>query len=301
MAAAATLTGGEAATTTAPVEAQGAPSAAAETAAPVASPKDWRSNLTGDHASLANEKTLINIKGETWDDVGPTLAKMVVEGQKLIGKKTEGMIKVPSKDAKPEEVAAFRAALGIPKTPGEYEVALPADAPEGLAIDPARFASAAKVFHEMNLSNEQVNAIVAWGALEEGKKAAREREQYAQQLDQLADTWGVDVFNRRAGEVQALVRRYADPDTIKWLDQSGLTNHPGLFKMLFPIAREFAESGVIEAGGPSVEADMKSIEQRLEENRAAYLKEPEGSAGRFKLLDERERLVKLREELAGSK
>jgi hypothetical protein len=293
MAAASLLTGGETTTST-------ESTAPETTTAPETKPveiADWRSGLTGDHASLAQEKTLANIKGKDFNEVGPTLAKMVVEGQRLVGKKTEGMIKLPGKDAKPEEIAAYREAVGIPKTPADYDVKLPADAPEGVAIDPERFAGYAKVFHSMNLSNDQVNGIIGWALQEEAKKGAAQREQYAQALDDMADTWGVDVFNRRAGEVQALVRRYADPETMKWLDQSGLTNHPGLFKMLFPIAREFAESGVIEPAGESVESDISSIETRLEDNRKAYLAEPEGSPRRAKLLDERERLLNMRQEL----
>jgi hypothetical protein len=297
MAAASLLTGGEATTGTATTTPDAEQSTSApETKTPV-EVADWRSGLTGDHASLAQEKTLANIKGKDFNEVGPTLAKMVVEGQKLIGKKTEGMIKLPGKDAKPEEIAAYREAVGIPETPADYDVKLPADAPEGMAIDPERFAGYAKVFHAMNLSNDQVNGIIGWALQEEAKKGAAQREQYAQALDGLADTWGVDVFNRRAGEVQALVRRYADPETMKWLDQSGLTNHPGLFKMLFPIAREFAESGVIEPAGESVESDLSSIETRLDDNRKAYLAEPEGSPKRATLLNERERLLNMRQEL----
>jgi hypothetical protein len=296
------LTGDTPTTTepTSPVES--APSTPPETQTPA----DWRSGLTGDHASLATDKTLANIRGKDFNEVGPTLAKMVVESQKVIGKRNEGMIKVPGKDAKPEEIAAYREALGVPKVPSDYKVELPADAPPGpdgqpLAIDPARFERWSKMFHGNNMTNEQVNAVVAMSLQEEAKNQAAQREQYAQALDTLADTWGVDVFNRRASDVQSLVRHFADPDTIRWLDQTGLTNHPGLFKMLFPIAREFVESRVIEPAGDSVESDLKSLEQRIEENRAAFLKEPEGSSKRAALLDERERLLKMREEVSGSR
>ena len=181
-------------------------------------PQDWRSGLTGDHASLATDKTLANIKGKDWQEAGPTLAKMLVESQKVIGKRNEGMIKLPGPGAKPEEVAAYREAIGVPKVPSDYKVELPADAPEGVALDPGRMEGWSKVFHNMNLTNEQANGIVAWGVKEQAAQQRRQAEEFATQLDALAGDWGVDVFNRRAGNVQALVRRYADPDTIKFLD-----------------------------------------------------------------------------------
>jgi len=274
-------------------------SAAPETKPAVETPQDWRSALTGDHASLATDKTLANIRGKDWTEAGPTLAKMLVESQKVIGKRSEGMVKVPGPGAKPEEVAAYREAIGVPKVPSDYKVELPADAPEGLAIDPVRFESYAKVFHSMNLTNDQVNGIVGWAMKEQATTQKRQAEEFATQLDGLAGEWGVDVFNRRAGNVQALVRRYADPETIKWLDASGLTNHPGLFKMLYPIAQQFVEDEIIEPVGDSREGDLSNIDQRLDANREAYLKEPEGSPRRQALLDERERLVKIRAEVAG--
>jgi len=288
MAATDTMTGTE----TAP-----APTTAPATTAPAETVADWRAGLTGEHATLAQDKTLANIKGKDWTEAGPTLAKMLVESQRLVGKKTEGMLKVPGKDAKPEEIAAFREALGVPKAPSDYEVKLPADAPEGLKIDPERFAGYAKVFHQMNLSNDQVNGIIGWAMKEEATRQAQQREQFNVALDALADQWGVDVFNRRAGEVQSLVRKFADPETIAWLDQTGLTNHPGLFKMLHPIAREFAESGIIEPVGESVASDMQSLQQRLDANREAYLKAPETGPQRNQLLAEREKLLNTMQEM----
>ena len=43
--------------------------------------------------------------------------------------KTEGMIRVPGDDAKPEDVAAFRKALGVPDDPTGYGLVKPETLP----------------------------------------------------------------------------------------------------------------------------------------------------------------------------
>lgn len=62
----------------------------------------------------------------------PTLVKGFLEGKRTISKgeaafaeKTKGMVKVPGQDAKPEEIAAFREAMGVPNDITGYDLKNP--------------------------------------------------------------------------------------------------------------------------------------------------------------------------------
>ena len=79
---------------------------------------DWRTGLTGDFAPLAQEPSLASFKGKDWAEVGPALAKSYVETKKLVGVKTT--LKIPDEHATPDEVAAYRKAVGVPDTPDGY-------------------------------------------------------------------------------------------------------------------------------------------------------------------------------------
>ena len=70
----------------------------------------WRDTLPDD---LKSDATL-----NKYSDI-PNLAKAHIELQKLIGQK--GIIK-PGKEASPEQIKAFREALGIPSDPSKYDM-----------------------------------------------------------------------------------------------------------------------------------------------------------------------------------
>jgi hypothetical protein len=87
---------------------------------------DWRPE------PLRGEKSLEKYK--TQEDA----LKALVDAQKLIGKKADGIVP-PGEDATPEQLEAFNAKLrelrGVPAEATAYEVSPPADAPEGYALN----------------------------------------------------------------------------------------------------------------------------------------------------------------------
>lgn len=51
--------------------------------------------------------------------------KMLTDSMTAARAKTEGMVRVPGADARPEDIAAFHKALGVPEKPEDYTYALP--------------------------------------------------------------------------------------------------------------------------------------------------------------------------------
>ena len=91
------------------------------------------------------------------------MAKMVVTGSRKISahgdelkKATEGMIKIPSEGAAPEEVVAYRKAQGVPETAEGYELAIPKENNEGYDAIASVIKSAA---HEAGIAPSKLSAI----------------------------------------------------------------------------------------------------------------------------------------------
>ena len=150
---------------------------------------DWRSGLTGEFAPLAQEKSLESFKGKDWAEVGPHLAKAFTETKKLVGVKATPT--PPGTGASPEEVKAWRAALGVPETPEGYTPKLhPMMAhPEWNKEVQAGFL---KLFHEEHLPPKTVDRILgAYGDFVAAQ--VKDQDQIAVSAKgELRSEWGVN-------------------------------------------------------------------------------------------------------------
>lgn len=122
------------------------------------------------------------------------LAKSAREAEKMLGDR----IKVPGKDATPEERDAFFSKLGRPEKPEGYEFAAPKDMPEGLPYDGERAGKLKEAAHKIGLTPEQAKAmhdlyvqdqIETFGALGEHKKGEMAAKAKAE-TDKLIEAWG---------------------------------------------------------------------------------------------------------------
>jgi len=127
-----------------PVPAPGGGNGATPPAAPEAS---WRDKLP---VEMRNDPTLGRYKTEA------DLARAFIERNELIGKK--GIIP-PGKDAKPEEIAAFHEALGVPKNSDGYELA-DWRPPEGLPWNGELVPKMLDQFREAGIPKEAARKII---------------------------------------------------------------------------------------------------------------------------------------------
>lgn len=87
-------------------------------------------------------------------------AKLAHEQSKLLG----NAIRIPGKDAKPEEIEAYREKLGVPKSKDDYAFEVPKDLPPELPYDAERATGFKELAHSINLTKEQAKAIHDWAA-----------------------------------------------------------------------------------------------------------------------------------------
>jgi hypothetical protein len=179
----------------------------------------------------------------------------------------------------------------VPESPDKYEL------PKDIELTDEQKSQVLGTFHKLGLSQEQVQQLLPWARAREQQMVARKNETYLADMDKLADEWGEAVFNRRANQVQALVRRYGSPELVQYLNDTKETNNPLIFKFLFPIAQQFAEDGYIESDVAGSTTSADDVDRQIDETRAQVLKAVDGSTQHAALLKRLEDLWKLRAEL----
>lgn len=148
----------------------------------------------------------------------PSLFKKLDGAQTLIGKRPAG---IPQDNAKPEEVAAFNKAFGVPEKPEAYELVVP----EKDAMPKEMQDGVKKIFHEAELSAKQAKKLSAgWNALiaEQMKAAGAAGAQADADFTKLAtETFG-DRKDEALAQSKALLEKFA-PEKFK-THINGLSN-----------------------------------------------------------------------------
>ena len=156
----------------------------------------WPNLLQGDEyaevrATAANYKNL------------PALLKGLKDSKAAAMAKTEGMIRLPGAEATPEEIAAYRQAIGVPETADGYE--LPKELPPDVIIDDEVFADFKATAHGLNLTPNQVQALAQWQVKTEQLMAAKDAAETKAFVDgeraKLETEWGAN-FTKNAMEAR---------------------------------------------------------------------------------------------------
>jgi hypothetical protein len=187
------------------------------------------------------------------------------------------------KNAKPEEIAAWRKDNGIPEKAEGYDLA-------GIQV-PAKDKDIIGGFlnrlHKANATPEVAReAIAAYYAQAEhsaNMRAERDEQQRTQALDALNTEWGAQ-FRRNLNLIEGTIlsRFPADVrDLIKsarFPDGTALFNSPSTIRALVALANEINPAGIIVPGGTgeigkTLTDEWKAIQKVRTENRGAYNKD----------------------------
>lgn len=165
----------------------------------------------------------------------------------MLGRQKE--VKPPLPDAKPEEIAAWKKAIGAPESPDGYKFEKPANLPEGMQWDDATVKNFAKVAHELHLTPYQASKLAEYdlaqkqSMIQAGQGIIAESRTKAE--SELKAEWG-DNFSRNIETVKSLVLKgKGDP-----MDPE-IGNNPKLLKLLLNFSSAFKEDKLIEPSGPS--------------------------------------------------
>ena len=201
--------------------------------------------------------------------------KTAYEQSKLLG----NAVRVPGKDAKPEEVEAFYEKLGRPKTADEYDFQPPESLPENLPYDGERAKSFAGLAHKLGLSKAQASAVHDWAVENAVNDFNGFSTQHAEQNEAVAKAetakleklWGPlngDAMRVNLGFADKVIRDLGGDDVLNEFKRVGLIGSEGSVIMSAPIAvmlskigsALYKEDGVVRGrpdriGNPFAEGD----------------------------------------------
>jgi hypothetical protein len=190
----------------------------------------------------------------------------------------KGAVRLPGKDAKPEEIAAYRKAVGVPETADKYAVYRPNGfEPTDADVETEKvFLEAA---HAMGLPQAQVDGVLKTHyQLQEAQK--RQFDQRAQKAAEAAEEdlraeWGRDykanvaLSNRWLDEHLAphMGKEWTGLMDKRFADGTALGEHPGFVKAIHSLARAWADDGLPDlgdsGGGEDIDTRVNTMRQKL--------------------------------------
>jgi len=200
-----------------------------------AAEKSWRDTLPDD---IKSDPTL-----SKYSDVG-NLAKAHVELQKKFGQK--GVFK-PAANASPEEVKAFREALGIPTDPTKYDMGKF----EGVEVTPETLAWAQKMGADHGIEPSAMKTLMTeYMKVEKGNETALEKaaqEDMKVALAELKTEWG-DAYDGNIQKANFAAEKLGGKEFIARLVEFGAHNDPLVLKALANAAKLYGEDTLREGG-----------------------------------------------------
>lgn len=285
----------------APVAAPVAPVATPEAAAPVAAPvvaeapaaaapetaADWRASITDpDAKEFASRLT-----------TPADAVKVALDFRKA----NSAMIKVPGKDATPEDRAKFNKAIGVPDKAEDYKFELGREATDA---DKAIQGSLSKIAFDNGIPATAMTALSkAVTELATAQKAEENRvavEARAANEAALRKEWGADYERNKtlaSRAVQAFGEVKQHPEVVEFFDKTmvngqKLGDHPIMVRLLGNVGNRMGEGDFIGAVGSD---QRSSIQSELNE---IYNKTPPGTPG-YRDAAVQRRVAELNEALHG--
>lgn len=212
---------------------------------PTGGVSDWRAALPED---LRSEKVFESIKGKDWSEAGPLLAKNYIHAQRLVG--ADKLI-MPTDKSTPEEIAAFRAKLGVPAKPEDYGWGKLPDGVTEDRLDKAKFAEWRKELHEAGIPKAAAERLIGKRIAEmHGEEVAREKARTDAMLageQSLKQEFG-DKFDENVNFARWTAQEFGDEKLIQVLDATGLGSSPEVVKFLAKIGRAMADDSARGSG-----------------------------------------------------
>jgi hypothetical protein len=208
------------------------------------------------------------------------------------------------KDAKPEEIAAWRAENGIPEAPEKYDLTFDS----GLVIgkeDRPIIDGFLKAGHERNIDNEQAKGIIEW-YYNEQERQTKERQdldlrESQEAVDALNAEWGGN-YRANINALEGLLTQFPEEvrDSLRGArlpDGRGLMNHPDVVRGFVKMALEINPAGTVVPGNgadpmKNINGRIEEIDKMMREDRKAYDKNEKVQAEYRQLLEAREKLNK---------
>ena len=213
------------------------------------------------------------------------LAKTVIEQRKMIGNKN--LVAIPGADAKPEEIAAWRKAIGAPETEEGYDfnidpALIPKELqdklPESAKLTPELMKPFASWAHKHSIP---ASAIKEFAPIQAAMDAARQQAAIDMIID--ADNQTLAEITKEWGGEEAAAKRLARANSAAKvlgvstnIEENPIANHPQFIKLLDRVASQMKEDTLVNNSGngitsaPGKARAMEIIDKRAGQDSADY-------------------------------
>lgn len=192
----------------------------------------------------------------------PSMAKMLVSGQKMVGK---DKIVVPGKESTDEDWGNIFDRLGRPEKSEGYKLEKP-ELPEDMPWDDRLVSSFQDIAHKTGLLPKQAKDVYDWynGV---AKAVHLENQRIEQETFEGAEAalkkeWG-QAYDQKLELAQTAVRAFAGEDEIKAIEEEGLGNDPRVIKLFANIGSAISEDklkGVYQVSTPvEVQSEINKV------------------------------------------
>jgi hypothetical protein len=272
-------------------------------------PEDWRQKVA-EHVGAGDKKAVDREIKRLQRFTDPNgIYAMARELESKLGR--GGLVKVPGADAKPEEVAEFHKALGVPEKPEGYlkDVKLDNGAVLGDNDKPVA-ASFAEAMHSVGAPPAAVNAALNW--------YFKSQEAQAEALDVADDEFRTESERALKEEFGNAYKRYTTSIQSLFASAPGgmdanaegslfarlmggrmadgriIGNDPDMVRFLVSLAREVNPAATVTesagATGKGLEDEIREIEKFMRKSRREYFKDEHMQARYQELLGARAKI-----------
>ena len=184
------------------------------------------------------------IASKNWDSPAKAISSYL-ELEKKVGANT---VKLPGKDATPEERAAFNKALGVPDKPEDYKLDFGNN-----PVDPKIADWLKQTGHKRGYTAEQLQGLAEdYFAFQGGQSqdaAAQVAKEMADVEAVLKREWPGEIYSQQLDMANSAISA-VDPDgkLVPLLAATGLGRHPALIKLAAMAGASMAEDGQLVGG-----------------------------------------------------
>lgn len=194
-----------------------------------------------------------------------SLAKNYLETKKYATKLRNERATIPNEKSTPEEIAAFRKAIGVPENPEGYELSVP-EFPEGMEYDEEKTKRFAALAHSKGISKEAFQSL--YNEFVNDQKAAYEAQMKA--ISDMREKTTTELKKEWAGKFEANLQK-ADQaghkifgaEFMKILKDTGLANNGFIIRGLYKAAEKIGEHSFISGGDRQVNANKVTFEKLI--------------------------------------
>lgn len=215
---------------------------------------NWRSSLPEE---LQKEPSL-----QTFNDIS-SLAKSFIHAQRAIG---ADKIVIPGKHATDDDWNQVYNKLGLPKELKDYELKIK----EAPGMDKAFGEKFKETAHKAGILPQQAQKLADWfdtmNASSEAEVLKMKTDKMKADEAALKAEWGA-AYQQNLGRAAQVVLEAADPDMLKYLDESGLGNDPKLIKLLSKVGEKFMKEDSTVGGEGGFKTKLTPKEAKAEANK----------------------------------